>query len=70
MYGPQDKVIDRKLSTVLTAGTLVYSSVLTDDMATYCLALKVRPLPPPRSGIPPRPLLCSDFAGRVRSGRH
>jgi len=42
----QDKVIERKLATVLTAGTLVYSSVLTDDMATYCLAIKVRPPPP------------------------
>jgi DNA mismatch repair ATPase MutS len=41
----QDKVIERKLSTVYTAGTLVYSSVLTDDMATYCLALKVRAIP-------------------------
>lgn len=36
----QDKIIQRKLTSILTSGTLVYSSVLTDDMATYCVSIK------------------------------
>ncbi|KAF2859047.1 DNA mismatch repair protein Msh6 [Piedraia hortae CBS 480.64] len=36
----EDKVIRRELSSVLTAGTLVDGSMLTDDMATYCAAIK------------------------------
>lgn len=35
-----DKVISRELSCVLTAGTLVDGSMLQDDMAAYCVAMK------------------------------
>ncbi|RMD44286.1 hypothetical protein DV735_g888, partial [Chaetothyriales sp. CBS 134920] len=35
-----DKVIKRELACVLTAGTLVDGSMLQDDMATYCVAIK------------------------------
>jgi DNA mismatch repair protein MSH6 len=35
-----EKVIRRELTRVLTAGTLVDGSMLTDDMATYCVAIK------------------------------
>ncbi|KAI5295946.1 DNA mismatch repair protein msh6 [Ascosphaera acerosa] len=35
-----DKVIRRELASVLTAGTLVDGSMLQDDMATYCVAIK------------------------------
>ena len=38
--GTKDKIIERSLSTVLTAGTLVYSTVLTDDMSNYCMSIK------------------------------
>jgi DNA mismatch repair protein MSH6 len=34
------EVIRRELKTVLTAGTLVDLSMLQDDMATYCMAIK------------------------------
>lgn len=35
-----DKVIRRELSCILTAGTLVDGSMLQDDLATYCAAIK------------------------------
>ncbi|KAL1876183.1 hypothetical protein VTK73DRAFT_9621 [Phialemonium thermophilum] len=35
-----DKIIRRELSCILTAGTLVEGSMLQDDMATYCAAIK------------------------------
>jgi DNA mismatch repair protein MSH6 len=35
-----DKVIRRELACILTAGTLVDGSMLQDDMATYCAAIK------------------------------
>ena len=35
-----DKVISRELACVLTAGTLVDGSMLQDDMAAYCVAIK------------------------------
>ena len=35
-----DKIIKRELSCVLTRGTLVDSSMLQDDMATFCVAIK------------------------------
>ncbi|KAJ5572051.1 DNA mismatch repair protein Msh6 [Penicillium sp. DV-2018c] len=35
-----DKIIKRELACVLTAGTLVEGSMLTDDMSTYCVAIK------------------------------
>ncbi|KAL2024975.1 hypothetical protein VTK56DRAFT_3674 [Thermocarpiscus australiensis] len=35
-----DKVIRRELSCILTGGTLVDGSMLQDDMATYCAAIK------------------------------
>lgn len=35
-----DKVIHRELACVLTKGTLVEGSMLEDDMATYCVAIK------------------------------
>ncbi|KAI9149114.1 DNA mismatch repair protein msh6 [Paramyrothecium foliicola] len=35
-----DKVISRQLACVLTAGTLVDGSMLQDDMAAYCVAIK------------------------------
>ncbi|KAF2212463.1 hypothetical protein CERZMDRAFT_41610 [Cercospora zeae-maydis SCOH1-5] len=36
----EDKIIRRELASVLTAGTLVEGSMLTDDLATYCAAIK------------------------------
>lgn len=38
--GKEDKIIRRELSSVLTLGTLVEGSMLQDDMATYCVAIK------------------------------
>ncbi|OQD73646.1 hypothetical protein PENDEC_c014G00140 [Penicillium decumbens] len=38
--GKEDKIIKRELACVLTAGTLVEGSMLQDDMATYCVAIK------------------------------
>ncbi|OWP05366.1 hypothetical protein B2J93_8108 [Marssonina coronariae] len=35
-----DKIIRRELACVLTGGTLVEGSMLQDDMATYCVAIK------------------------------
>ncbi|KAI7863174.1 muts domain V-domain-containing protein [Spinellus fusiger] len=35
-----DKVVRRELSSILTAGTLVDTSLLTSDMGTYCMAIK------------------------------
>ncbi|KAI8805196.1 DNA mismatch repair protein msh6 [Cladochytrium replicatum] len=35
-----EKVIRRQLTSVLTAGTLIDSSLLTQDMHTYCMAVK------------------------------
>ncbi|KAL2038341.1 hypothetical protein N7G274_008990 [Stereocaulon virgatum] len=35
-----DKVIRRELASVITSGTLVDSSMLQDDMAVYCVAIK------------------------------
>ncbi|TAQ84034.1 hypothetical protein B7494_g7644 [Chlorociboria aeruginascens] len=35
-----DKIIRRELACVLTGGTLVEASMLQDDMATYCVAIK------------------------------
>ena len=36
----KEKVIKRELACVLTAGTLVDGSMLQDDMATFCVAIK------------------------------
>ncbi|KAI1487387.1 muts domain V [Biscogniauxia mediterranea] len=36
----QDKIIRRELACILTAGTLVDGSMLQDDTATYCVAIK------------------------------
>lgn len=36
----KDKVIRRELAAVLTAGTLVDGNMLTDDMSTWCVAIK------------------------------
>ncbi|RDW82600.1 hypothetical protein BP6252_03712 [Coleophoma cylindrospora] len=36
----EDKIIRRELACVLTAGTLVEGSMLQDDMATFCVAIK------------------------------
>ncbi|KAF2264382.1 DNA mismatch repair protein Msh6 [Lojkania enalia] len=38
--GKDDKVIRRELAAVLTAGTLVDTGMLQDDMSTYCMAIK------------------------------
>jgi DNA mismatch repair protein MSH6 len=38
--GKPDKIIQRELACVLTKGTLVEGSMLEDDMATYCVAIK------------------------------
>ncbi|KAK1760121.1 muts domain V-domain-containing protein [Echria macrotheca] len=35
-----DKIIRRELACILTGGTLVDGSMLQDDMATYCVAIK------------------------------
>lgn len=35
-----DKIINRELACVLTGGTLVEGSMLQDDMATFCAAIK------------------------------
>jgi DNA mismatch repair protein MSH6 len=39
----EEKVIRRELASVLTSGTLVDGGMLQDDMATYCVAIKVGP---------------------------
>ncbi|KAI1463267.1 DNA mismatch repair protein Msh6 [Daldinia caldariorum] len=36
----QDKIIRRELACILTGGTLVDGSMLQDDIATYCVAIK------------------------------
>ena len=36
----EDKIIKRELACVLTGGTLVEGSMLQDEMATYCVAIK------------------------------
>ncbi|ODV62416.1 mismatch repair ATPase MSH6 [Ascoidea rubescens DSM 1968] len=36
----EDKVIRRELSCILTGGTLTEDSMIKDDMATYCLAIR------------------------------
>ncbi|KAI1372382.1 DNA mismatch repair protein Msh6 [Hypoxylon crocopeplum] len=36
----QEKIIRRELACILTGGTLVDGSMLQDDMATYCVAIK------------------------------
>jgi DNA mismatch repair protein MSH6 len=38
--GKEDKVIRRELACILTGGTLVDGSMLQDDMAVYCAAIK------------------------------
>lgn len=38
--GKADKIIRRELACVLTGGTLVDGSMLQDDMATFCVAIK------------------------------
>ena len=38
--GKAEKIIQRKLASVITSGTLVDSSMLQDDMPTYCVAIK------------------------------
>ena len=38
----EEKVIRRELASVLTAGTLVDGGMLQDDMATFCVAIKVQ----------------------------
>ncbi|GAA5799547.1 hypothetical protein HPULCUR_004963 [Helicostylum pulchrum] len=35
-----DKIIRRELTSVLTAGTLVDSGLLTNDLSTYCMSIK------------------------------
>jgi DNA mismatch repair protein MSH6 len=39
--GKEEKIIRRELACVLTGGTLVDESMLQDEMATYCVAIKV-----------------------------
>ncbi|KAI8987059.1 muts domain V-domain-containing protein [Pilobolus umbonatus] len=49
-----DKIIRRELTSVLTAGTLVDSGLLTNDMSTYCMSIKeecMNDQSPPRYGI-------------------
>lgn len=40
----EDKIIRRELTCVLTAATLTDPGMLSDDMATHCLAIKVTTL--------------------------
>jgi len=40
--GKEEKIIRRELACVLTGGTLVDESMLQDEMATYCVAIKVQ----------------------------
>lgn len=39
-----DKIIKRELSSILTAGTLVDPSMLSSDLATYCMAIQAADL--------------------------
>jgi DNA mismatch repair protein MSH6 len=39
--GKEEKIIKRELGCILSGGTLVDESMLQDDMATYCAAIKV-----------------------------
>ncbi|KAH9248239.1 hypothetical protein BASA81_014121 [Batrachochytrium salamandrivorans] len=36
----EDKIIRRELTSVLTAGTLVDAGLLTNDLSTYCMAIR------------------------------
>ncbi|KAI9142928.1 muts domain V-domain-containing protein [Paraphysoderma sedebokerense] len=50
----EDKVIRRELTRVLTAGTLIDESFITNDMSTYCLSIKEqvdRDALPPTFGV-------------------
>lgn len=38
--GKEEKIIKRELACVLTGGTLMDESMLQDEMATYCVAIK------------------------------
>ena len=38
--GEKDKIIKRELSCILTAGTAIDASILTSDLANFCLCLK------------------------------
>ncbi|KAL1923036.1 uncharacterized protein VTP21DRAFT_9412 [Calcarisporiella thermophila] len=38
--GKEEKVIRRELCSILTAGTLVDGAMITNDMSTYCMAIK------------------------------
>jgi DNA mismatch repair protein MSH6 len=35
-------IVRRELKSVLTTGTIVDGSMLTDDLASHCVAIKVR----------------------------
>lgn len=35
-------IVNRELKSVLTSGTIVDGSMLTDDLASHCVAIKVR----------------------------
>jgi DNA mismatch repair protein MSH6 len=37
----EEKVIRRQLTSILTAGTIVDGGLLTDEMSTYCMSIKV-----------------------------
>lgn len=39
---PAKSIVRRELKSVLTAGTLVDGSMLTDDLASHCVSIKVR----------------------------
>ncbi|GBC01838.1 hypothetical protein RclHR1_04350014 [Rhizophagus clarus] len=50
----EEKVIRRQLTSILTAGTIVDSGLLTDEMSTYCMSIKERcqnEIDPPAYGI-------------------
>lgn len=37
-------IVRRELKSVLTTGTIVDGSLLTDDLASHCVAIKVGPI--------------------------
>lgn len=47
----EEKIIRRELSSVLTAGTLIDGGLLTNDLSSFCMAIKETQENPPNFGI-------------------
>jgi DNA mismatch repair protein MSH6 len=47
----EEKIIRRELTSVLTAGTLIDGGLLTNDLSTFCMAIKENKENPPTFGV-------------------